>query len=192
MDRTYLFVPPEEKAQVESLGAEWDTVSKRWYIGPGQTPAKFSRWLPPFEDDEDEEGDDLDITSSQAFVAATTVPCQGCRADIEVICIHCATGTVADEPLTEFTVSDIYAIDEDLSRQLEPWPNFHETRDREGEEGTFANHCPHCGEIQQDLYLHHEPGDPFFDIPHAPPGSIKLSPLSGTIHLGGSEHFSIE
>jgi hypothetical protein len=34
---------------------------------------------------------------------ATTIPCHRCRADIEVICIHCATGTVADEPLTEFT-----------------------------------------------------------------------------------------
>src|ERR1700722_5141872 len=29
MDRIYLFVPPEEKAQVQSLGAQWDTASKR-------------------------------------------------------------------------------------------------------------------------------------------------------------------
>ena len=185
MDRTYLFVPPEEKAEVQSLGAEWDTASKRWYIGPKVTPAKFARWLPPFEGDE--EGDDLDITSSQAFVAATIVSCRRCRADIEVICIHCATGTVADEPLSEFTVSDIYAMDAELSRQLQPWPTF-----RKAEEGTFANHCPHCGTIQQDLYLHDEPDDPFFDIPHAPAGSIKLTPLTGTIRLGGSEHFSIE
>jgi hypothetical protein len=192
MDRTYLFVPPEEKAEVQSLGAEWDTVSKRWYIGPKETPAKFARWLPPFEGDEDEEGEELDIISSQAFVAATTVPCSRCHANIEVICIHCTTGTVADEPLTEFTVSDIWAMDEDLSRQLASWPTFHKTHHSEGEDGNFANHCPHCGEIQDDLYLHSEPDHPFFDIPHAPAGVIKLTPLSGTIHLGGGEHFSME
>ena len=47
-------------------------------------------------------------------------------------------------------------------------------------------------EIQDDLYLHSEPDHPFFDIPHAPAGLIKLTPLSGTIRLGGGEHFSIE
>ena len=47
-------------------------------------------------------------------------------------------------------------------------------------------------EIQDDLYLHSEPDHPFFDIPHAPAGVIKLTPLSGTIRLGGGEHFSME
>jgi hypothetical protein len=190
MDRIYLFVPPEEKAQVQSLGAQWDTASKRWYISADETSPKFARWLPTSE--EDEEGEVLDIISSDAFIVATTIPCHRCRADIEVICIHCATGTVADESLTEFTVSDVFAMDDDLSRQLQPWPTFHKAHDSEGEEGDFANHCPHCGEIQQDLYLHCESGDPFFDIPHSPAGSIKLTPLSGTIRLAGSEHFSIE
>jgi hypothetical protein len=29
MDRTYLFVPPEERAEVEALGARWDSTHKR-------------------------------------------------------------------------------------------------------------------------------------------------------------------
>jgi uncharacterized protein DUF5710 len=33
MNRTYLFVPPEEKSEVEALGAQWDTITKRWYVG---------------------------------------------------------------------------------------------------------------------------------------------------------------
>jgi hypothetical protein len=30
------------------------------------------------------------------------------------------------------------------------------------------------------------------DIPHAAPGSIKLTPLTGTIQLNGNEHFTVE
>jgi len=191
MTRTYLFVPPEEKSEVQSLGAQWDTATKCWYIDPSQTPEKFSRWLSPF-DDEGEEGDNLDIISSHAFVASTTIPCHRCHANIEVICIHCASGTVADEPLTEFTVSDIWAMDEALARQLRPWPNFRKPDPSQGEDGNFANYCPHCGEIQEDLYLHSEPDHPFFDIPHAQSGSVKLTSLNGTVRLGGSEHFSID
>ena len=190
MDRTYLFVPPEEKAEVESLGAHWDTVSKCWYISPGDPAEKFSRWLPSFEDDEEDE--ELAIVSDEAFVAATTIPCHRCGTNIQVICIHCITGTSSDDPLTLFTVSDIWAMDEDLTRQLKPWPSFRRIQTRKGEPGSFANHCPHCGAIQDDLDLHSEPDSPFFDIPHAPPASIELTPLTGTVRLAGDEHFMIE
>jgi hypothetical protein len=192
MNRTYLFVPPEESSEVEALGAQWDTITKRWYVGSNEASAKFSRWLPSFEDEDDAENEELLIVSSEAFVAATTLICHRCRATIEVICIHCATGTVSHEPLTRFTVSDIWAMDDALARQLAPWPTFRRARSRQGEIGNFANHCPHCNAVQQDLYLHSEPDHPFFHIPHAPPDSIKLIPLAGTIRLDGSEHFTIE
>lgn len=188
MDRTYLFVPPEEKADVQALGAQWDASSKRWYIFPDDTPAKFSRWLPYAE----EENEDLSITSSQAYVAATRIPCQRCGTNIEVICIHCESGTSADEPLSRFTISDLYAMDDNLAHQLQRWPTFRRITRSNGEAGNFANHCPHCGAPQEDLYLHSEPDDPFFDIPDAPPGSITLTPLSGTIRLDGNEHFTVD
>jgi hypothetical protein len=41
------------------------------------------------------------------------------------------------------------------------------------------------------MYLHSEPDEPFFDIPGAAPGSISLTPLSGTIRLSGDEHFQV-
>jgi hypothetical protein len=186
--RTYLFVPPEESAEVRALGASWDADSKLWYIPADDSAANFSRWLLPSQDQDDE----FTITSSDAYVAAATVPCQRCRSSIEVICIHCGSGTVSGEPLSGFTVSDIWAMDEDLVRQLRPWPGFREVRDPGEEASSFANHCPRCGALQEDLYLHSEPDDPFFDIPRAPPGSIKLTPLVGPVRLSGDEHFEVE
>ena len=83
-------------------------------------------------------------------------------------------------------------MDEELTRQLKPWPTFRRIQTRTDEPGSFANHCPHCGAIQSDLDLHSEPDSPFFDIPHAPPASIELTPLTGTVRLAGDEHFMIE
>jgi hypothetical protein len=191
MDRTYLFVPPEEKAEVQALGGQWDDESKRWYIGPNDTLVKFSRWLPSAEDD-DPEDEEFDITSSQAFVASASVSCQQCDANIQVICIHCESGTASGEPLTQFTVSDIWAMDDHLTEQLRAWPNFQRIRNHHEQASNFANHCPHCGSPQEDLYLHSEPDTPFFDIPHTESGTIKLTPLTGTIRLSGSEHFTVE
>jgi hypothetical protein len=187
MDRTYLFVPPEEKAEVQSLGAQWDGASKRWYIGPDDAPARFSKWLASGEDDEEPT-----ITSSEAYVAAATIPCQRCRANIEVICIHCGTGMVSGEPLTRFTVSDVWEMDEGLIRQLRLWPMFRRATDTGHESGTFVNHCPHCGAQQDDLHLHSEPESPFFDIPRAAAGLIRLTPLVGPVRLSGDEHFTVD
>ena len=187
MERTYLFVLPEEKSEVQALGARWDADSKRWYIESNDASARFSRWLPEAEDDEE-----FTITSTQGYVAAAATLCQRCRSSIEVICIHCESGTISGEPLTRFTVSDVWAIDEDLAQQLRPWPNFRKVGDQDSGASYFANHCSRCGSMQEDMYLHSEPDEPFFDIPHAAPGSIKLAPLAGTIHLSGDEHFEVD
>jgi hypothetical protein len=91
------------------------------------------------------------------------------------------------------TISDVWAIDEHLAQHLRPWPTFRRVIASDSEpRGDFANHCPHCATPQDDLYLHSEPDQPFFDIPNAPPGSIKLTPLACEIQLSGDEHFSLE
>ena len=89
-DRTYLYVPPEEKAEVEALGAHWDDKSKCWYIGSGENAARFSKWLPDGAADEE-----FTITSDRAYVASTTVSCWECHAKIEAICIYCESGIVS-------------------------------------------------------------------------------------------------
>jgi len=188
--RTYLFVPPEENAELRSLGAEWDATSKRWYVESNEVPAKFARWFSLAKEDEFDE--EFTITSDEAFVAATIIPCHQCRAATEVICIHCKSGTVFGEPLSPFTVVDVGAMDESLARQLQPWPTYRRAQFPDGSLGDFTNHCSHCGAPQDDMYLHSEPNTPFFDIPHAPPGSIAMTPLLGTIRLSGDEHFTVE
>ncbi|MGH8295364.1 MAG: hypothetical protein ACRETZ_07695 [Steroidobacteraceae bacterium] len=51
--------------------------------------------------------------------------------------------------------------------------------------------CPRCGAEQDNRDLHTEPGEPFFEILHAAPGSIRLSHLAGQVRLSGDEHFTI-
>ena len=185
-DRTYLYVDPEERAKVKAAGACWDDNLKCWYITPDMDPAVFARWLADSEDDEE-----LEITSSEAYVASTRAPCRNCRATIEIICIYCESGTEVDEPLTQFTVSNIWAMDDALKNQLAPWPNFKKGFTPVEDSEYFANHCPHCHALQEDLFLHDEPEDPFFAIPHTPPVSLPLTPLVGEIHLSGDCNFSV-
>jgi hypothetical protein len=138
-------------------------------------------------DDEQE----FTINSDQAFVAATTVSCWNCHSDIEVICIFCESGTASGEPLTQFSISHVWVMDSALAQQLVAWPNFRKVYTAGSQESYFANHCPHCGSLQEDLYLHTEPDEPFFDIPHAAPGVVKLTPLVGRVQLSGDESFEI-
>jgi len=190
VQRTYLFVPPEETADVQALGAHWHSETKRWYIEAQDSATKFKRWMPSAHDDAPNDDEVFTISSTEAYVAAATTACQNCGSDIQVICIYCETGTASDEPLTQFTVSNIWVMDENLTRQLRPWSNFRKTG-KAGDE-VFANHCPHCGSAQDDLYLHSEPDHPFFDIPYAPSGSTSLTPLAGAVRLSGEEHFGVD
>jgi hypothetical protein len=185
MDRAYLYVEPEEYAEVQALGAHWDSERKCWYINSDEEAARLSKWLTVDEED------GFTITSSHAYVASANVSCPECHSTIEVICIHCESGTASGDPLTQFTVSDVWAMDDALARQLEPWPDFRMVADPDSQGGYFANHCGHCGVLQDDLYLHSEPDEPFFNIPRAAPGAIKLTPLVGSIQLSGNEHFEI-
>jgi hypothetical protein len=187
MYRNYLYVPPEEEAKVEALGAQWDDSAKCWYIGPDVAPDRFSQWLAHDQEDDDE----FTITSDQAYVACASVSCCNCHSSIEVICIYCESGIVRDEPLTQFTVSRIWAMDDALTRQLEPWPTFRREGDPASQDSAFVSHCPQCGAPQDDLFLSSEPDQPVFNVARAAPGTISIKPLLGQIQFSGDESFEI-
>jgi hypothetical protein len=184
MNRTYLFVPPEERAEVEQLGAQWDSANKRWFV-EGALSSSLKRWSSILEEDE------YSVISSDAYVASTDIPCPHCGQKTEVVAIYCLSGTVLDEPLERFTISDIRAIDEALLQGLKRWPRFRRTTDG-GAFGDFANHCAACGDVIGDINLHSEPEHAFFDIVHAVDRAMILVPLARTIRLSGSEHFVID
>jgi hypothetical protein len=184
MQRTYLFVPPEERAEVEALGGQWDSTNKRWFV-EGAPSSGLSRWSSVVQDDE------YSIISNDAYVASTSILCPHCAQETEVIAIYCVSGTVLDEPIERFTISDIRAIDEVLLQGLKRWPRFRATT--EGDTfGDLANHCEACGDAIGDIDLHSEPGQAFFDIVHAVEGTVKLVALARTIRLSGNEHFVID
>jgi ribosomal protein S27AE len=184
MNRTYLFVPPEERSEIEALGAEWDSDLKCWYVD-GEPPSSLARWSSTTEDAE------FSIISNDAYVARTGVTCPHCGQETEVICIHCASGTASEQSLEQLTVFDIRAVNETLLQDLKSWPGFRRTIEG-GVVGAFANHCSRCGDAIGDMNLHSEPDQVFFDIVHAASGAITLTPISLPIELSGNEHFVIE
>ena len=66
MNRTYLFVPPEERSEVEALGATWDSDLKCWYVD-GEPSSSLARWSSTSEDEE------FSIISNDAYVARTGI-----------------------------------------------------------------------------------------------------------------------
>ena len=116
VNRTYLYVSPEEQHEVKALGAHWDNRLKCWYVDGNENSARFAKWL-----DEDDCGDDFTISSDEAFVAAATIACWQCHTSIEVICIYCESGTVSEEPLTTIPSSAFPALSLLRSNSLR-WP----------------------------------------------------------------------
>ncbi len=51
-------------------------------------------------------------------------------------------GTAAGEPLSQFTVADVLAVDDALARQLASWPGFRPIADPDPDGTRFANHSP--------------------------------------------------
>jgi hypothetical protein len=191
MDRIYLFVSPEEYPEVKASGACWDESSKSWYIGEGMEPARFSRWLGAGQDNAP-----LGIVSEEAFVAAARSACVRCGHDIEVVCIYCKSGvdTEIGDPIADFTVFDIWAMDGVLAKLIERWPCYRKGAGEDVEDaakGSFANHCPHCGAMQADYLLHSEPGDVFFGLAMDTPGEVQFTALEGRVGMSGDYGFGV-
>jgi hypothetical protein len=142
-----------------------------------------SRWL-----GEDEGEPEYQIVSDRCFVASAKIPCQECGATIEVICLYCESGTDNEtgEALERFTLFNVTAADENLAAQLQAWSDFRRDT-RNSEVGDFANHCPHCGAMQEDYLLHSEPEHVFFGL--SLQGTADLTPIEGEVRVSGDYGF---
>jgi hypothetical protein len=185
MERIYLYVSPEEYAEVKASGACWDDHSKRWYVPQDRVSATLSRWMGGGDDAE------FGFESDEAFIAAAQTSCTSCREKIEVICIHCLSGRDLEtgEALERFTLSNISSLDSALAATLER-RRFYSTANG-SKDGYFANHCSCCGAVQEDYLLHSEPGDVFFCIAEAEPGSIEFTAVEGRIRVSGDCGFGV-
>ena len=96
---------------------------------------------------------------------------------------------ISDEPHSEFSISNVTAMDNALQEQLKRWPTFKKVYSKDTGRSYFANCCQHCHAIQEDYFLHCEPYGAFFKIKTADPGSITFTALSGRIRLNGDEGF---
>jgi hypothetical protein len=136
--------------------------------------------------DDDNDGEAFNIRSDHAYLVCASSSCCRCRREIEVAAVYCQHGIASREPLEQFTVFGISAMEPALARQLERWPSFR----FDPQQGCFANHCPHCGAPQDEATLHDEPEQPFFAIDLADTRSLRLTPLLGTVQLSGD--YSVE
>ena len=182
MGRIYLYVPFEERLEVQRLGARWDNQSKCWFVDDSEG-ARFRKWL---------ETPELthNISSDEAFVASTRTSCRRCRALIEVVALYCVSGEVYGDRYGAFIVSDITAVDDALAAALRPWAFFGFIADNaRGGRHYLVNRCSSCGVVQHDYFLHCEPRGPFFKVERAEAGSITLTRIPGRVYLSGNEGF---
>jgi hypothetical protein len=142
----------------------------------------FSKWAPVVSGD---------FHPDSLTEAVTEVPCSNCREKIEVICIDCCSEIDLETGnALEFLLSRTFRPRTvRWQRTLERWRFFRTTA--EPEAGYFANHCAYCGAVQEDYLLHSEPGDVFFCIAEAEPGSIEFTAVEGRIWVSGDCGFGV-
>jgi hypothetical protein len=77
----------------------------------------------------------------------------------EAICIYCDSGTDSEtgEPMTQVTLSNIWAMDSALATQVERWRFFRKSIGVGSEEGYFANHARIAGRCRRIIFSMRNP-----------------------------------
>jgi hypothetical protein len=127
----------------------------------------------------------------RSLVADRPKPCS--PSGPQGLCIYCKSGvdTEIGDPIVDFTVFNIWTMDGVLAKLIERWPHYRQGVGEDAEEGVFANHCPHCGAMQEDYLLHSEPGDVFFALAMDTPGAVEFTALEGRVCLSGDYGFGM-
>jgi hypothetical protein len=183
-ERVYLHVPIAERPLAQLLGARWDREAQCWYVEQLQHLFFFSRWMPYVE------GDELNVISEAASIAALDVPCTGCGRETEVICFHCCGGLVDGVPWRRFTCTAVEAVDTRVHTMLETgFPQLRLVQIPLAVDGlpafVYMNHCVHCGAVIGQEYAQEHWEDPVNWTRREEGGGIRLIQILGTVRLGG-------
>lgn len=103
---------------------------------------------------------DLNLTISMPVIVTAHVLCWSCKRPTSVIAFG---GLDEDQQIAALT--GVTAAEDNLQALFEErFPFFRLGHSRTAGVTAFYNHCEHCGRLQGDHYLHHEPDGPFFDL----------------------------
>jgi len=108
-----------------------------------------------------------------ASLLQSAVHCWSCRKATAVLTIAGAD----DNGDSLQAITGVKAVSDDLDAILKrDHPYFRLAHSRTTGTWSYANLCEHCGRLQGDFYLHHEPDGPFF-------GLGELEPMPRVIEL---------
>lgn len=114
-------------------------------------------------------------------------------------CWKCKTRTPVAGILAERTpdedipcmVSEVAGIDDSLLAFIQSRvPDYRLGYSKMAGDSYLANHCPGCGIIQGDFFLHSEPGGPFFPVEPSEAAELNIVrlPVDGGLELDAALH----
>ena len=117
----------------------------------------------------------------------------------EIACWKCKAPTAVAGLLAERTadedipcmVSEVACIDDGVLAFIQSHvPNYRLGYSKMAGESYLANHCPSCGIIQGDFFLHSEPGGPFFPVEPREAAELNIVrlPVDGDLELDAALH----
>jgi len=184
VQRTYLFVPPEEESR-SRLWRVLDADSKRGTSTRASLPLN-TEWLPATEHEEE-----FTITSTERYVAAATTACSDAFWSSRSSASHCESGTVCGEPLDRFYRLGCWAINDSSRGSLADGLITRKVITQNAADATSRITCPNCGQrrttlpslrARRTLFRYSERGAGF-------PSNSRRSPDDP---VGGDEHFQVD
>lgn len=170
-------VLPGSEDRPRALGALWDEKEQTWFIPDIKRPEAFKEWL--------ETGTSGFIIKTPFYIAMNTTRCCRCDTPTPVLSLasehylvpdHTAGADKTWSEVKEFTFFPFLRyVDDDFKALLRVvFPYFKSFEGQGRKEAYWANHCIHCGAVQEDDRLHTVPGVAFFPLTEAACRSISL------------------
>lgn len=155
-----LNVPYAEKDEAKSMGARWNPELKKWYVADKKDYHKFTKWYK-------DKNANL-IVMDHLYIVVGKQNCFKCKKQTNVVSFASDLYFSIDDEYFELFdedinfISDVEGIPEPLLDYLNDNFKFYNGYSKFAQASYLGNHCNHCGVLQGDFYLHHEPDSPFF------------------------------